>query len=558
MTYSESVMLGAGWLLHLLVLHGAHARDQVEPAPQKPSSSDPICDASKLSGPVIDDVKILSLSAISRKNYATPALDNLPSITGLEFCEVNIHLTHPGADDDVLVRVWLPTTHNDWNGRFQVTGGGGFATSMGFVGLAPALKQGYAAVSTDGGHDEFSWMSLDWVLNSDRTVNWDLWQNFIQRSVVEQILIGKTIVEQYYGEAPHHSYWNGCSQGGRQGYLIAQKYPGLLDGIMAAAPALNLISISMSGFWPQLVMKDANTYISECEFAYFTKEVMEECDMLDGFKDGVIMNSDECNFDPGNLVGNEFYCEGQKVKVTTSMVDVVRQIREGPKSPLGAHIWHGLTPGTKYATLANITTTPEGIRSQNPVELPVIKTFLLPSNFNLSSITLTEYFAMWAKAAAEWSWTLATESTDLTALRDSGTKLLTWHGTTDDIIPYQGTVDYRKRVEKEMGGSIQVNRFYRLFLAHGVGHCALGLGPIPTDPLAALVDWVERGEVPETIYAATTNAADELITRKLCAWPGKPKYTGVGDPKMASSWTCIDETESSEPEYESDVGREMD
>lgn len=550
-------MVGTGWLLPLLVLQGTHATDQVEPAPQKSLSQDLLCDASKFADPGIDGVKILSLSATSQKNYATPALDILPPITDLNFCEVNIRLTHPGTEDEVLVRIWLPNDRNEWNGRFQVTGGGGFATSMGFVGLAPAIKQGYAAVSTDGGHDEFSWMSLEWVLNSDRTVNWDLWQNFIQRSIVEQILVGKSIVEQYYGEAPHHSYWNGCSQGGRQGYLMAQKYPDLLDGIMAAAPALNLISISMSGFWPQLVMKDANTYISDCEFAYFTKEVMKECDMLDGFEDGVIMDPDECDFDPGNLVGNEFECEGQRIKITASMADVVRRIREGPRTPLGAQIWHGLTYGTNYATLANITTTPEGMRSQNPVELPVLKTLLLPSNFNLSSITLTDYFAIWAQAAAGWSWTLATESTDLTALRDSGTKLLTWHGTTDDIIPYQGTVDYRKRVEREMGGPIQVNKFYRLFLAPGVGHCALGLGPIPTDPLAALVDWVEKDKAPEAIDAATTNAANEIITRKLCAWPDKPKYAGVGDPKRASSWTCIDGMETSEARYESDIRREM-
>ncbi|KAF2628485.1 tannase and feruloyl esterase [Macroventuria anomochaeta] len=480
-------------------------------------------------------------------------LDILPPVTNLNFCEVNIHLTHSGADDDVLVRVWLPLKLNDWNSRFQVTGGGGFATSMAFVGLAPAIQQGYAAVSTDGGHDEFSWTSLEWVLNPDRTINWDLWHNFMQRSVVEQILIGKNIVEQYYGERPRHSYWNGCSQGGRQGYMLAQKYPDLLDGIMAAAPALNLVSISMGGYWPQLVMKEADTYVSGCEFAYFTKKIMEACDMLDGIEDSVIMDPDGCKFDPGSLVGNEFVCDGQEVKVTASMADVVRKIRDGPRSPLGAQIWHGLTPGTNYATLANITITPGGVRSQGPIALPVLETLLLPPNFNLSSITPIDYFALWAQAAVEWSWTMATESTDLTALRDSGTKLLTWHGITDDVIPYQSTVEYRKRVQREMGGANEVDKFYRLFLAPGVGHCALGLGPLPTDPLAALVDWVERGNAPETIDAATVDSAGEAITRQLCKWPAKPEYMGIGDPKRSSSWTCVGGTKRSETVYDSDV-----
>lgn len=547
-------MLGIGTLLLQLVLQEAHAEDKVEPPPQRPiTAPDPICDPSRFSNPILDGATILSLSATPQNDYSTPPLDTLPPVTNLNFCEVNIHLTHSDAGDDVLVRIWLPTTRNDWNSRFQVTGGGGFATSMGFVGLAPAIRQGYAAVSTDGGHDEFSWTSLEWLLNPDGTINWDLWQNFMHRSVVEQILIGKDIVEQYYGEKPHYSYWNGCSQGGRQGYMLAQKHPGLLDGIMAAAPALDLVSISMGGFWPQLVMKDAETYISSCEFAYFTKKTMEECDIMDGFEDGVVMDPDECRFEPERLVGDEFLCDGQKVKVTASMADVVRKIREGPRSPLGAQIWHGLTPGTNYATLANITVTPQGVRSPYPIALPVLDTLLLPPNFNLSSITPIDYFALWAQAAVEWSSAMATESTDLAALRDSGTKLLTWHGITDDIIPYQGTVEYRKRVQREMGGASEVDKFYRLFLAPGVGHCALGRGPMPTDPLAALVGWVEKGKAPEAIDAAAINDAGEAITRQLCKWPWRPQYMGVGDPKRASSWDCVDGTKGSESVYESDI-----
>jgi hypothetical protein len=161
-----------------------------------------VYDPSAFSVPAIHGVTLLSLSASAQKNYSKPP-------TNLKFCEVTIHLTHEGTNDDVLVHVWLPLDCTAWNGRLQVTGGGGFATSKGFVGLAPAIQQGYAAVSTDRGHDEFSWTSLDWLLNADRTVKWELWENFMHRSVVEQIVVAKDIVEQYYAEKPHHSYWNG-------------------------------------------------------------------------------------------------------------------------------------------------------------------------------------------------------------------------------------------------------------------------------------------------------------------------------------------------------------
>lgn len=544
-------MLGVGVLVLQLLSQRVHAEDHLEHFAQSLlKTPDPICEPSTFSIPVLDGVTVLSLSATPQTDYSTPPLDILPVIRDLNFCEVNIHLTHIGADDDVLVRIWLPIDRKDWTGRLQVTGGGGFATSMGFVGLAPALQQGYAAVSTDGGHDEFSWTSLDWVLNPDRTVNWALWQNFIHRSVVEEILVGKAVVEQYYGKKPHHSYWNGCSQGGRQGYMLAQRHPDLLDGIMAAAPALNLVSISMGGFWPQLVMKDTNTYLSSCEFDYFTQKNMEACDMLDGFGDGVVMDPSECALDLESLVGNKITCNGQKTKITASMVDVVRKIQEGPRSPLGAKIWYGLTPGTNYATLANITVSPDGVRSPYPVALPMLDTLLLPVKFNLSSITMIDYFALWAQAAVQWGWTTATESTDLKALRDSGTKLLTWHGITDDIIPHEGTVEYRKRVQREMGGSGAVDEFYRLFLAPGVGHCALGRGPMPIDPLAALIKWVEEGEAPDTIDAATVNEAGEVITRQLCKWPAKPVYMSVGDPKMASSWDCVEDSNGAKPLFQ--------
>lgn len=122
---------------------------------------------------------------------------------------------------------------------------------MGFIGLAPALQQGYAAVSTDGGYDEFSWTSPDWLLNPDRTIKWELWENFMHRSVVEQIKVGKDIVGQYYTEKPHHSYY-GCSQGGRQGYMLAQKYRGCWMGLRLLRRLWILGLSPWAGFGPSL------------------------------------------------------------------------------------------------------------------------------------------------------------------------------------------------------------------------------------------------------------------------------------------------------------------
>jgi hypothetical protein len=175
--------------------------------------------------------------------------------------------------------------------------------------------------------------------------------------------------------------------------MIAQRHPDLLDGIMAAAPALDLVFIFMGRLWPQLVMKKAEIYVSNCEF-YFTEKTTEACNMLNGFRDGVVMNSEGCNFRPERLVGDEIVCGVQRTTITASMATDVRKIRDSSRSPPGAKIWHGLTPGTNYATLANITISPDGVRSPLPVALPLIDAILLPPSGNLSSLTLTDYFAL--------------------------------------------------------------------------------------------------------------------------------------------------------------------
>ncbi|KAF2679769.1 tannase-domain-containing protein [Lentithecium fluviatile CBS 122367] len=471
----------------------------------------------------------------------------VPSFNDLFFCQVKIYLNHDGSDDKTLVEVWLPPNEKLWNGRFQATGGGGFATGIFDTALAPALSQGYAASSTDGGHGT-QYTDLSWSLNPDGTVNWDLLHNFATRSLAEQITVGKSIAEQYYGKKPHHSYWNGCSQGGRQGYVVAQKYPHLVDGILAAAPAISLTHLAMGEFWPQLVMKEAGIWMSSCELDFFLQKAIESCDMLDGVSDGIITDPDVCDFDPLHMIGKTFYCDGKEGEITQAMADVVRRIEEGPHTPFKRKIWHGLPLGTSTHFLAATTTSTEGMRA--PVPIPISSNYmqsllLRDPSFNVTKLTYGDYMSLWAQSSYEYGWLLDADEPNLRNFQESGGKLLTWHGINDGVIPYHNTVRYRERVEMVMGGAQKVDSFYRLFLAPGVGHCNGGPGPVPQDPLGALVDWVEKGEAPETLEASTVNAQGDLVSRDLCAWPGKLKYMGIGDAKRASSWSCVGGTKQS-------------
>ncbi|KZM27446.1 uncharacterized protein EKO05_0010712 [Ascochyta rabiei] len=499
-------------------------------------------------------IDILSVTATPQHDFTSIRGTPLqPALSGLSFCQVKVHVTHQGTNDKVLVEAWLPLTHDDWNGRFQATGGGGFETGMFGAHLGRAVLDGWAAVSTDGGSGSENLSraaDVRWALkdSKDGSLDWNLLHNFASRSAVDQIGIGKAITQLYYGKAPHHSYWNGCSTGGRQGYMIAHKYPHLLDGILAAAPALNFVNLVTGEFWPQLVMNQQQTFLSNCEFEYFRMQAIEKCDMLDGVRDGIIDDPASCDFDPFEIIGHGIQCDGKHVGITVDMATVVDHVLKGPKQAPWGPIFYGLNPGSHFEALANISIAEDGARSQSPLGIcdSWMKNILLRDPAaRLDHLDTTSYFGHWAQANYELGGLLNTADPDLSLLKASGTKLLTWHGTDDAGIPYQNTVEYRKRVEGVMGGAHAVDQFYRLFLAPGVDHCGGGPGAIPNS-LATLVDWVENGEAPETMEAETTTARGELVTRNLCAFPGKLKYLGIGDANRASSWSCVGGTERPE------------
>lgn len=499
------------------------------------------CDAASFTNPIVPGADIISITAEEKRDFDIAAVPGLlVGVSGLNFCSVQIYLTHPGSNDKVLVTTWLPLTSDSWNDRFQATGGGGWATGMFDLALGPAIASGYAASSTDGGHPT-DYFSADWTLNYDKTVNWDLLRNFGTRSLADQIYVGKSLTEQYYGKKPVYSYWNGCSQGGRQGFSVAQRYPNLLDGVLAAAPALRFPSLAMSFLWPNLVMRESGTVVSNCEFNWFAAKALEECDILDGAKDGVIGDPVTCTFDPRKLVGKKLECSGVDIEVTEAMAEVVRKVHEGPTTPFGANVFSSLTYGTSLATFVNATTNPDGSRTLNDPGLDVFaRTILLKKSdsFNISQLTSTEFWALWAQTNENYGGIMDADNADMSAFRDAGRKLLSWHGTNDEIIPSGTTVKYRQRMERELGGAQAVDEFFRFFLAPGVKHCAFGNGAVPKDPLESLRDWVERGKAPDTLEAETRNEKDEIVTRDLCRYPRTPKYLGVGDVNKASSWTC--------------------
>ena len=450
------------------------------------------------------------------------------------FCDVTVTLTHPGQGDHAKVRVWLP---QHWNGRLQTVGGSAYAAGDYGAGLAAAVKSGYAAATTDAGVSTY--IDAGWALNSKGQVNTALLENFASRSEHEAAVVAKEVITGHYSRQASYSYFNGCSTGGRQGYMEAQEYPTDYDGILANAPAVNWDEFEVATLWPQVVMNDAKTYPTACEFKAFTDAAVQACDRNDGVKDGLVANPDQCGYNPRRLVGTTIECDGKQVTITAADAEVVRRIWDGPRTASGAKLWSGVPIGADLSALAGSTTDPATGRTVGapfPVPAEWVATWVKKQpTLDVSTITDGQFVQLFKQSEAEYDKIIGTDDPDLSAFRKAGGKLLTWHGTADQYIPTDGTVQYYQQVERQMGGAKNVDDFYRVFLAPGTSHCGLSGS---TDDLGALTTWVEHGKAPKTLAATLSTASGQKVSRNLCAYPMVSRYNGRGDIADASSFRC--------------------
>ncbi|QNP75469.1 tannase/feruloyl esterase family alpha/beta hydrolase [Streptomyces roseirectus] len=455
------------------------------------------------------------------------------------FCEVTVTLTHPGDGDHARVQTWLPEQR--WNGRFQAIGGSAYRAGDNGVGLGTAVKNGYAVTTTDAGVGDV--LDTGWALDGEGRVDTALLENFASRSQHEAAAVGKEVVASVYGKSAAYSYFTGCSTGGRQGYTEAQRHPGDYDGILADAPAISWDEFEVATLWPQVVMNNEKTYPADCELDAFTAAAVKACDPQDGVRDGFVNDASRCDFDPRRLIGTKVVCHGKELTISAADAAVVRKIWDGPRTATGKKLWPGVPVGADLKGLA-ATSTPDADGNVKGTPFPVPAAWVAiwlkkDPSFDVSTITYSQFTELFRQSRAEYDEIIGTDDPDLSAFRDLGGKLLTWHGQTDQFIPTQGTVTYRRQVEREMGGTEKVDDFYRLFLAPDTDHCGLNGADGSADGLAALAAWVERGEAPRTLPATLVDSAGEHADRNLCGYPRVSRYRGHGDPALASSFRCL-------------------
>ncbi|KAJ9610541.1 hypothetical protein H2200_005318 [Cladophialophora chaetospira] len=499
----------------------------------------------RLKRPNIPGANVISIHSQHLPNasvLASPPLLN-SNFTGLDICNVDLVLSHHGAKDEVKVKIWLPST--GWNGRFLGTGGSGYAAGFFELSLAPVVALGYAAASTDAGLSGDPYSPAAWALDSKGNVNKDLLLNFASRSVHDMAVAGKAIATEYYGKRPHHSYWSGCSTGGRQGLVAAQMYPEDFDGVVAGAPAIDWARYVVAEQWPQVVMREEGTYISQCVLEAFTNASIAACDSLDGLTDGIISDVRACKFDPHALVGSSVNCPGKEEVVTEEAASVVAKILAGPK---GLEISHpyALNPGAALDSLSN-TTIVDGTRVGLPffVNDAWIKYFIKRNPlFDTSTIGYSAFQAIFNQSQQEYGKIIGSYDPDLSGFKTAGGKAIVWHGLADQLIFPADTVDYHQKVEKVIGNSSTLAGFYRTFLASGVDHCGAGPTPgaVPVDPLEEVVAWVEQGKSPDVLEARKVKPDGTIVARDICAFPLTSRYRS-GDVTLASSYVCSSQTQ---------------
>ncbi|KAJ1325799.1 feruloyl esterase [Microdochium nivale] len=447
-------------------------------------------------------------------------------ISNISFCDVELYLTHGDAADEVRVTVWLPLS--GWNRRFMGTGGAGFNAGIFDPALAEGVAGGFAAASTDAGVGFSGGDPRAWAGSAQ------LVTNFVHLSVHEMTVVAKALTAKFYGQKPAYSYWHGCSQGGRQGYVEAVQYPDDYDGISAHAPAINWDRLVPGFLWPYL--QHLKTPLPACKLAAFTAAAISACDTLDGAKDGLISHPPDCKFDAQSIVGREVAnCPTGKT-IRSEEAAAWNRIRAGPTDEAGKPLYYGMQPGSdvSYVTLAPFS----------PAESWLQDFILREPDFNMSSLTYSQYLRTFSASVDEFGDSWGSPSADLSRFRRRGGKIFSFHGWADQSIPGAGTIEYWRRVGEAAARATDspssaaekvANSFYRLFMAPGVGHCAnFGYGPGPMNLIGSLVDWVEHGKAPDTLFAAGFGQ-----TRNLCHYPKKLKYRGSGKVEDASSWACV-------------------
>ena len=495
-------------------------------------------------------------------------------INGLPaFCRVTATLV-PTADSQIKIEVWLPET--TWNGRFLGTGGGGFQGIISYNELASGILAGFASTNSDLGTGVSGCSPL--YCGSDGQTNPlatafgnpgvpttglfghpERIKDFGYRAIHLMTVRGKEIADAFYTRRPKTAYFAGCSTGGQNALMEAQRFPNDYDGILAGAPAFNRTHLHMAGLssW-QNTHASASRFILPGQMTLINQAVLKACVGQDGGAktDQFLTDPRDCKFDPGVL-----QCTGGNVPpacLTADQVATIRNNYRGTVDPVTGQI---INPGQERGSETdNVLALGLAFQEDLP-EPPFDGLFYWVYGINFGITSSPVNFANFDfnhdvdTVDDQLAKVLNATSTDLSEFSEHGGKLLMYHGWADPLIPSQSSINYFNALVKRAADGPQQARFdnddpllsatqkyARLFMVPGMYHCSGGPGPNVFDALTPLVNWVEAGTAPQTILATKfvndTPPAVQM-TRPLCLYPKVAKYNGSGSTSIAANFTCV-------------------
>lgn len=439
-------------------------------------------------------------------------------------------ITRPTKDSEIRLQVWLPVS--GWNGKYLQLGNGGWAGQISAAAANDPLARGYAVAATDDGHLS-SQPGASWAVGHPEKLI-----DFGYRAVHETSVQAKAVVRAFFGRDADRSYFNGCSDGGREALMEAQRYPEDFDGIIAGAPASNWSHLFTGFIWNEQAL--AETPIPAAKLPTIQNAVLAACDAMDGVKDGLLEDPRACRFDPSAL-----QCKAADAAtcLTDGQVATLRKVYGGAKNPrTGKQIFPGWPAGTEAVPGGWPLWLLQGMHA-NFGNAYYGQAVFEQANWDFRTLNFdTDVELGDTKAGA----VLNATNPDLRSFRANGGKLIQYHGWGDAAISPLSSIEYYESVRGFLGrfpdarhASTDPSDFYRLFLVPGMGHCGGGLGPNVFNVLTALDTWVERGAAPEKIIGSGKAADDPAkpLTRPLCPYPQTAHYRS-GDPNDASNFVC--------------------
>jgi feruloyl esterase len=531
---------------------------------------------------LLEHTTITSATDNTTGAFVVPGSNPPSTLTGLPaFCRVTATLT-PSSDSAIKIEVWLPET--TWNGRFLGTGGGGFQGVITYTELASGIQAGFAATNSDLGTGVSGCSPLycgsDGNMGNPLAIDFgdpaapttglfghpERIKDFGYRAIHLMTVRGKEIADAFYRQNASKAYFAGCSTGGQNALMEAQRFPNDYDGILAGAAAFNRTHLHMAGLYAwQDTHASPGRLIQPGQMTLINKAVLAQCVGQDGgaATDPFLTDPRDCHFDPKVL-----QCTGGNVPPACLSADQVTTIRKyyaGAIDPVNGDV---INPGAERGNETdNVLALGLAFNEQLPEPAfdglfywvfgpsfgyPASAHNFANFDFHHDIDTVDDQLAA----------VLNADSADLSEFREHGGKLLMYHGWADPLIPSQSSINYFNALVANdshgfqqvgfapgAGPALQSTQSYaRLFMVPGMYHCSGGPGPNVFDALTPLVTWAETGVAPETIVATkfvNDTPPAVVMMRPLCVYPKVAKYNGTGSTSVAANFTCV----TDEPDF---------